>query len=87
LSSAWVLERGSNDVDGDLRSIQWTACLMRVCTISEEDKVYYKTCPLLAHEVLLAVVGHRVLGKMDSLMLLKSKGSAKSLPDGSQNGI
>jgi hypothetical protein len=46
-----------------------------------------KTCPLLAHEVLLAVVGHRVLGKMDSLMLLKSKGSAKSLPDGSQNGI
>jgi len=37
--------------------------------------------------VLLAVVGHRVLEKMDSLMLLKSKGSAKPLPDGSQNDI
>jgi hypothetical protein len=32
LSSAWVLGRGSND--GDLRSIKWTANLVRECAIS-----------------------------------------------------
>jgi hypothetical protein len=42
-------------MNGGLHNIQWIASFVRVCTISKEDKkVCYKTCLLLAHELLFA---------------------------------